>query len=193
MRYTAITDNLELTKEEVKNFIKVDDSTDDDLIDVMIGAVKALADRYVNNNFDRVINEEVGVGDESTTAFTLSQVPIKPYTEKIYKVNLQLRDQDSQGVFVHEDNYTIDYTTGALVFDSAPDKYILIKADYRTASPMTIPSEIKLGCMQQIATWYEQRELNVQDESIDGLGDRTYDLSNRTKELFDNYRYLPGL
>jgi len=65
-----------------------------------------------------VKNETVGYGDGITTNFTLAYAPVVPNSETIYINGTRTTD------------YTIDYTSGEITFNTAPAKNTRISADY---------------------------------------------------------------
>jgi len=69
----------------------------------------------------KYVEETIGTGDGSTTTFYLTNTPVAENTEKIYVDGvLKTRGTD----------YTIDYTTGAVTFTTAPAAGSVIKAEY---------------------------------------------------------------
>jgi len=76
--------------------------------------------------YGTVTDEAVGVGDGTTTVFSLDNTPVIPGTETIYvKGVVQTRDTD----------YSIDYTTGTITFTTAPKNNRRITADYEYGYP----------------------------------------------------------
>ena len=57
----AVTDNLKLTVQEAKDYCRVDDTTDDWLIKLLITTSKEAADEFCNNDFGN--QAEDGDGD----------------------------------------------------------------------------------------------------------------------------------
>lgn len=67
-----------------------------------------------------VIGEKVGVGDGSKAKFKLKLVPIMDESVTLY----------IDGEVLEEENYELDYETGVITFDSAPEEGEAVVADY---------------------------------------------------------------
>jgi len=88
-----------------------------------------------------VVGENVGTGDGTTTEFTLANAPVMELTETVYlDGTAQTRDTD----------YTINYTTGAITFSTAPASGVAITADYQyRPSALTL---VPFGVSQRVTS-----------------------------------------
>lgn len=77
----------------------------------------------VGGGYGTVTDEAVGVGDGTTTVFSLDNTPVIPGTETIYVRGRVQTD------------YSIDYTTGTITFTTAPKNKAPITADYEYGYP----------------------------------------------------------
>ena len=93
--------------------------------------------------------EAVGTGDGTETTFTLENTPIVSGSETIYV----------DGVAVPAADYTLDLTTGELVFAAAPGAFA-ITADYTKAADLraNVPEYLKAAIKLCVGNWYENRE-----------------------------------
>ena len=95
------------------------------------------------------VGEAVGTGDGTETTFTLENTPIVSGSETIYV----------DGAPVLAADYTLDLTTGELVFATAPGAFA-ITADYTEAADLraNVPEYIKAAIKLLVGNWYENRE-----------------------------------
>ncbi|MCX6646200.1 MAG: DUF2460 domain-containing protein [bacterium] len=72
-----------------------------------------------------ILGENVGVGDGSTTAWKLRLVPVMEGTVTVYAAGEELTE---------DEDYSLDYETGVITFETAPDEGDSIAADYSFAA-----------------------------------------------------------
>lgn len=175
----AVFDRLNLTLAEVKNYLKVEVSDDDTLIQSLIDSAKVAADDYLNNSFENVYRERVGRADGSETVFTVDNTPVFIDSETVYLANEeQVLDSD----------YTFDYTDGEVTFLTVPESG-LVEISYE--AELAIPEPIKTWCLQRIARQYERRSEGLESESVSGIGSTAW--GDNDYSLLNPYRRLPGL
>lgn len=213
-RYTAVQDNLTLATAYVKNWLKVDDTTDDTLIGDLIDIAKEIADNFIQNDFKMVLGEEVGIGDDSTLIFQLDNFPVIDQSLKLYllrpgtDINLDRANPGRFGFLQEQDtndataDYALNLTTGAITFASSnvPEQGDIVYAHkYRLSTGLSVPKTVEMGVLKMIAYLYEDRTGGVQIESVEGLGSIHYmkvagwNVPTDVIALWAPYRKLPGL
>ena len=211
----AVADRLELTVEECRNHLRVDDDTDDALIGALLEAGKQRADSYLNNPFvvlkpqitvvGVVVGDGIVISDttDGSTTFTAALA-----------TDLEEHEFDATG--------TDDQTAAALVLcinDSvyglrntvatAVNNVITLTWRLKRALPIAvssatdsldaverlsnedIPEPVKVWVMERVAKGYEKRVEGVRRESPGGLG--SVDWGEQNFDLLEAYRYVPGL
>lgn len=151
-------------RNEVKDFVRVEDETDDLLIDQLVQEAVREADRYLNNDFETT-TERLGIGDGSETSFTTRHKPVFAKTETVKLDGVsQTRDTD----------YTMDNTTGAITFTTAPEEGVFVTITYMATLP--IPDPVKTWIYKRVARQYERRVEGLSRSSEDGIGSDAYGL-----------------
>jgi hypothetical protein len=152
----AVRDRLDLTLAEARNYLRVDDDADNELIESLIATVLEKADEYLGNDFDRVYRGRVGRGDGVLTTFAL---PVAD-TWTVHHVY----------VGGHEVGFNTDLSVNNnVVLHTVADYGAVIEADY-DAPNLPIPSAIKTWCLSMIARLYEHRTNGVSSEAVSGVG-----------------------
>jgi len=112
-----------------------------------INAVKIRYKAGYPPHVEEVEDEDVGTGDDDEKVFTLEKIPVQPDSEEI----------EFDGVATTD--YSIDYETGEITFDSAPSAGVAITADYTQEDfRINIPQEIKQGVLILAGHFFEVRE-----------------------------------
>lgn len=215
MKYTAVKDNLTISTAYAKNWLKVDDATDDELIADLVTISKEIADDFLQNDFRTMLAEEVGIGDDSTIIFNLDQKPIQDQSLKLYllregaDIGLAKYKPWRYGILQEQDtndaiaDYALNLTTGAITFNSlgVPEQGEIIFADrYRLQSTaeITIPGTIKMGVLDMLGYLYEKRVGGKSAEAVSGLGNVTWmkvngwEISADIAAKWAPYRKNPG-
>ena len=158
-----------LTTSEAKNWLKVDASTDDTLIDSLIKAARIYAERYTGRAlYTQTIKEYYDCWD---SVLRLSFSPVQSITSVKYL--------DTSGVLqtVDSSDYTTDLISRPARIAPNPDYSWPTLGAYPNAVEVTyvagatttgaIPDTIKTAMLLIIAFWYENRE----DIPISGSND----------------------
>jgi len=144
----VITEPVTLT--EAKNFCKIDISTDDDLINVLITAARQMCEAYTGVGF--VEHEAVAVLNNSNGDI---YIPYGPMIEIISVEN-------EQGTTLVLD---LDYTLGGNEFKRLKTPYANnITIDYITGYT-TLPEALKTALLNQVYYLYDNRSVGVDDIS----------------------------
>ena len=116
----------EITTELVANYLRlgyygmtVAEITE---LSTLIDTAKTFIRSYTGIREQTITAEEVGTGDGETTGYRLNR-PVVPCTSTIYADGVALTETS---------DYTLDDTTGDIVFVSAPDNGVEITATYQT-------------------------------------------------------------
>jgi len=143
-----ITEPVTLT--EAKNFCKIDISTDDDLINVLITAARQMCEAYTGVGF--VEHEMVAVLNNSNGDI---YIPYGPMIEI-------LSVENEQGTTLVLD---LDYTLGGNEFKRLRTPYANnITIDYITGYT-TLPEALKTALLNQVYYLYDNRSVGVDDIS----------------------------
>jgi uncharacterized phiE125 gp8 family phage protein len=143
-----ITEPVTLT--EAKNFCKIDISTDDDLINVLITAARQMCEAYTGVGF--VEHEAVAVLNNSNGDI---YIPYGPIIEI-------LSVENEQGTTLVLD---LDYTIGGNEFKRLRTPYANnITIDYITGYT-TLPEALKTALLNQVYYLYDNRSVGVDDIS----------------------------
>lgn len=143
-----ITEPVTLT--EAKNFCKIDISTDDDLINVLITAARQMCEAYTGVGF--VQHNAVAVLNNMNGDI---YIPYGPMVEIISV------EDDSGNVLVLD----LDYTIGGNEFKRLRTPYANnITIDYITGYN-TLPEALKTALLNQVYYLYDNRSVGVDDIS----------------------------
>ena len=143
-----ITEPVTLT--EAKNFCKIDISTDDDLINVLITAARQMCEAYTGVGF--VEHEAVAVLNNMNGDI---YIPYGPMIEI-------LSVENEQGTTLVLD---LDYTIGGNEFKRLRTPYANnITIDYITGYT-TLPEALKTALLNQVYYLYDNRSVGVDDIS----------------------------
>jgi uncharacterized phiE125 gp8 family phage protein len=143
-----ITEPVTLT--EAKNFCKIDISTDDDLINVLITAARQMCEAYTGVGF--VEHEIVAVLNNSNGDI---YIPYGPMIEI-------LSVENEQGTTLVLD---LDYTLGGNEFKRLKTPFANnITIDYITGYT-TLPEALKTALLNQVYYLYDNRSIGVDDIS----------------------------
>ena len=212
MKYTAVADNLTLATAYVKNWLKVDDTTDDTLIADLITIAKEMADDFLQNDFRDIYDEFVGMGDDSTVVFTLDHTLINDLSLDLWVLyagtdwNQAAFDPSKYGYQVDQatdstdNDYSLNLTTGVITFETAATPAqgdIVYARHYRLtqADTPTIPSTIKIAVLKLVAYIYENRTGGKVKEAVTGLGSVEWENSGLPSDvgrMLAPYRKLVG-
>lgn len=142
-------DYLSLT--EIKNYLKVDNSTDDTLIGDMFQASAS----YIERQFKQTLrNRNILIEyDASEKYIDLLFSPVSSITSVTYNTN----DADGSGTYVENTDFTshglVDSRTRSLVLDFNKS-YETVNVSYNS-NGSTVPSEIKLATLAYIKVMYD--------------------------------------
>jgi|TARA_R100000951_G_scaffold22273_1_gene18469 uncharacterized phiE125 gp8 family phage protein len=145
----ATFDYLSLT--EIKNYLKVDNSTDDTLIGDMFQAAAS----YIERQFKQTLkNRDILIQyDANEKYIDLLFCPASSITSVTYNTH----DSDGSGTFVENTDFTshglIDSRTRSLVLDFNKS-YETVNVSYNSDGS-TVPSEIKLATLAYIKVMYD--------------------------------------
>lgn len=143
-----ITEPVTLT--EAKNFCKIDISTDDDLINVLITAARQMCEAYTNVGF--VEHEAVAVLNNMNGDIYI------PYGPMIEIISVE---DDAGRVLVLD----LDYTIGGNEFKRLRTPYANnITINYITGYT-TLPEVLKTALLNQVYYLYDNRSVGVDDIS----------------------------
>ncbi len=149
----------------VKTVLGLTTTAQDTLITALIPQVEADYLAIRNREFDtEVEGERLGVGDGVNKTFTLQHVPIITDTEVLYIAGLATSEV-----------YTINNTTGVIVFTNAPADGSRVAADYE-AQDIIYPENAAFTAAKMIG-WHlqSQKSIGVSSES---LGDHSVSYTN---------------
>ena len=130
MKYTAVSTGLSITAAYAKNWLKVDDATDNTLITDLITIAKEIADNFLQNDFRNIYDEEVGIGDDATLIFNLDNTGIQDQSLQLYVLDpgtdivLAKAHPDKYGTLQLQDtadgnnDYILTLATGVITFES---------------------------------------------------------------------------
>ncbi|MEL6661130.1 MAG: head-tail connector protein [Bacteroidota bacterium] len=155
--------------DDAKNHLKVDFSTDDTLIEVLITAAREVAEDYTNQKF---ITQTI---EETFNSFP-SSTPLSPYCElqlafgPLIQV-VSIRSLNSEGTYdeaIDQENYTAsDTITPPVVipkldysWPTTVDHPEAVKVVYHAgfgAAATDVPKGIKQAMLLMIGYWYENR------------------------------------
>jgi uncharacterized phiE125 gp8 family phage protein len=142
--------NEPVTLTEAKNFCKIDISTDDDLINVLITAARQMCEAYTGVGF--VEHDAVAVLNNSNGDI---YIPYGPMIEIINVVD------DAGRVLVLD----LDYTIGGNEFKRLKTPFTNnITIDYITGYT-TLPEALKTALLNQVYYLYDNRSVGVDDIS----------------------------
>ena len=169
---TTPGEKVYLTRQEVKDFIRVDYTTDDTIIDMLIsgsyGAFEAFTGRSLREYQIEAVWEQFGASVD------LPYAPVTSVTKVEYRF---------------EDGTNNDVTS---VWEQVGNKIRVLKpeqvaygnrlvVDYSTGYD-SLPGNLKLGLLKWIATNYEDRQ-NTADFNV-------YEVPNSSKHLWAEYRVM---
>lgn len=211
----AVADRLELTVEECRNHLRVDDDTDDALINALLEAAKQRADSYLNNPFMVLKPTITVVGVVVTEGITVSDTPDGFTTYRAaLATDAEEHEFDCTGtnaqtatalaLCINHVDYGLRNTVASVnsnvitlswrVKRSTPievsDAYDSLKATERLSNE-DIPEPVKVWVMERVARGYERRVEGVKSEAPGGLG--RVDWGEENFDLLDPYRRVPGL
>ena len=208
--FTAAGETAAVALAYVKNYLKVDDSTDDTLITQLILTAKNTADNFLQNDFRVIRNEEIGTGDDSTLIFNLDNTKVLDRSLELYILdegtdpNLAAYKPEDYGSLqivaesTNTNDYSIDLTTGVITFvsDSVPDEGEIVYAHkYRLKqdNDYVLPTALTEGVLQTIAYMYEHRTDGVAACAVSGLGAVTLEVPQVAKMLWSPWKKVVGL
>lgn len=173
-----------------KSHLNISIDNDDDLIQQYIDNAEDRVIKFINGPYNKVIKEELGRGDDSTVEFTADNTPILAHTETLY-----IKDE-SAGTLTkqtRDDSYSINYTTGVITFDTAPEtgQAPIMSYEYDEDS-VTYPAAIK-GCVLRLVGLYYSNRSGVKDNEVDNLGSSNYRTETEILQDIVDYRRSPWL
>lgn len=183
----------------VKNYLKVDDTTDDYLVTGMIADAKRVADAFLNNPFEtvspKVVFSSVSAGDTITVdGVSYEAATATDADEREFECGVS--DSDDADAFVALVNssvvggsyqigvpgVTATNSSGTVTFTkrnaNATDPVVTSSTDVRlkvqnTRTEDDIPDEVIRWCFHYIKRHYENRAGEVASK-VDGLGSVTW-------------------
>ena len=169
---------------EAKLYCKVQDMADDALFPVLITSARRMLEKYTMTSFAEKTLHATWVEVPRTNYVELPYGPVISI-DLIYRIDHEGNEEElvlNSDYYVMGDQDAIikvtSYRTSGMVYvNSIRCEY---KAGYGNAATETLPQELKLAILKQVATDYELRENIVQ-----GI---TTVLSNESKILANPYR-----
>jgi len=211
----AVVDRLELTVEECRLHLRVDDDTDDALIKALLEAGKQRADSYLNNPFTALKAQITVVGVVATESVTISDTPgestsyMAAAATDLTEHEFDCTGTDDQtatalALCINDPVYGLRNTVATRLANvitlswrirrSTPIQvyggYDSLDATERLSNE-DIPEPVKVWVMERVARGYERRVEGVTRESPGGLG--SVDWGTENFDLLDAYRRVPGL
>ena len=158
---------LELTKE----FLKVDGTYHDDIIQLLIAAAEKKAEDYCSTFFVQRETTEYHTGDGKTVLY-LFRTPIVAI--------------ESVSVDGEEVDYTARMNSGVLIgnWPNGSNIEVVYTAGILDDYDGDLP-DAKLGILTAVAIWFNNR-LGVQSESISGIGSVSYDYESELPQAAKN-------
>jgi len=211
----AVVDRLELTVEECRLHLRVDDDTDDPLIGALLEAGKERADSYLNNPFMVLKPQITVVGAVATEGLTISDTPDDSTTyTAAAATDLEEHEFDCTGtddqtatalaLCINDSVYGLRNTVAARLAN-----VITLSWRIRRSTPISvsggydsldaalklsnedIPEPVRVWVMERVARGYEKRVEGIRRESPGGLG--SVDWGDENFDLLEAYRRVPGL
>ena len=169
---------------EAKLYCKVQDMADDALFPVLITSARRMLEKYTMTSFAQKTLHATWVETPKDNVIELPYGPIIS-VDKIYRIDEEGTEEE---LVLNSDYYVLGdqdaiikitsyWSSGMVYVNSIRVEY---KAGYGNAATETLPQELKLAILKQVATDYELRENIVQ-----GI---TTVLSNESKILAAPYR-----
>ena len=169
---------------EAKLYCKVQDTADDALFPVLITSARRMLEKYTMTSFAQKTLHATWVETPKDNVIELPYGPIIS-VDKIYRIDEEGTEEE---LVLNSDYYVMGdqdaiikitsyWSSGMVYVNSIRVEY---KAGYGNAATETLPQELKLAILKQVATDYELRENIVQ-----GI---TTVLSNESKILAAPYR-----
>ena len=161
-----------LTTSEVKNFLRVDYTTDDTIIDLLIEAAYDAFEAFTNRSIRTYTIE--AVWEQYGASVDLPYAPVTSVT------TVEYRFQDG----TNNDVTSIWEQVGDTIRVLKPEEVgygnrLVVTYDTGYA---TIPNKLKLGLLKWIATNYEDRQ-NTADFNV-------YEVPGSSKDLWSEYRIM---
>tara|TARA_R110000744_G_scaffold18570_1_gene49810 strand:- start:535 stop:1113 length:579 start_codon:yes stop_codon:yes gene_type:complete len=180
---TASTTPL-FTTHEAKDFLKVDVSTDDTLIDNLVAAATESCQIYTNQYFIRTIVEQYS--DTWDGIYTLYKSPVDSI------IHVKYYDSDDTEQTLASANYILDEVSkpariGVSVTGSFPnlaDRINAVHVNYAVGYGTTsadVPDGIKSAVLLTLGNWYENRESVI-------TGRTATELPLSSQYLLDQYK-----
>ena len=172
------------TTAEAKDFLKVDTTADDTLIDNLIKAATQSCQIYTNQYFLNTVVEQYS--DKWTEVYTLYKSPVSTIT------HIKYYDTNNVEQTYNPDNYILDDVSkpariGLAVDATLPDLADRINAvhvkytvGYGTASS-DVPDGIKQAVLLTLGNWYENRQSVI-------TGRTATELPLSSQYLLDQYK-----
>lgn len=174
-----------VTIEEAKLFCKVTWTEEDDIFRTLITAARRALEKYTQSSFGKKTIHAFWVTFPDDYLFELPYGPIisvdhvywvdEEGTEQAATVNSDYWVYGSQDAVVKLSQY---WTTGLKTTSSVRIEY---QAGYGNAATETLPEELRLAILKQVATDYDMRENIV-------VGANATVLTNESRKLADPYR-----
>jgi len=169
---------------EAKLYCKVQDSADDTLWPILITSARRMLEKYTMTSFAEKTLHATWVEVPRTNYVELPYGPVISI-DHIYRIDHEGNEEE---LVLNSDYYVMGdqdaiikitsyWSSGMVYVNSIRCEY---KAGYGNAATETLPQELKLAILKQVATDYELRENIVQ-----GI---TTVLSNESKILANPYR-----
>jgi|LSQX01.1.fsa_nt_gb uncharacterized phiE125 gp8 family phage protein len=169
---------------EAKLYCKVQDMADDALFPVLITSARRMLEKYTMTSFAEKTLHATWVEVPRTNYVELPYGPVISI-DHIYRIDHEGNEEE---LVLNSDYYVMGdqdaiikitsyWSSGMVYVNSIRCEY---KAGYGNAATETLPQELKLAILKQVATDYELRENIVQ-----GI---TTVLSNESKILANPYR-----
>lgn len=211
---SAIADRLDLSTdtaselEYVKNYLKVGNDVDDDLIENLITAAKEDADAYLNNDFEEVRpvivvgspdnGETVNIDDNTFTVASSTSVEDREFADAsglVDCINSSLVTVNGEKVgipYIEASNdtgtITLEVDVGYDVDISSSDKDEL-KAQYKVVE-LSIPENIKDAVLKLIANKYVKRVDGLNTENVEHGGGGSMEWGEVKREYLEPYREI---
>ena len=185
---SSLDDNALITTEDLKAYLDMKDSTQDKLLEILINAISTLFDQYTSRNLKEATYTDLYLDGNGEEIMYLPDWPIGSITSIA---------EDSVALTEGEDNdYYLYADEGYLVRISAVwlKGYKTIKITYK-AGYLTVPKDLQLACMEQVAYEWQRQKNRTWGESSKSKGDFNIsyikdDLLSQVKKVLDSYRKM---